>query len=240
MDPRRYLIVNADDFGQSVGVNRGIIEASERGIVTSASLMVRWPAAPEAAAYARAHPALSLGLHLDLGEWECRDEEWVAVYEVIPTDDARAVAGEVARQLAGFREMVGHEPTHLDSHQHVHRREPVRSALADAARRLGIPLRHFCPSVRYCGDFYGQTRTGEPYPEAIRWENLIEIIRCLPPGVTELACHPGLGDDLRTAYRSERTQEVATLCDLRVREALSAERVQLSSFHRLAGSIISA
>ena len=50
---KRYLIVNADDFGQSHGVNRGIIEAHERGVVTSASLMVRWPAARKAAAYAR-------------------------------------------------------------------------------------------------------------------------------------------------------------------------------------------
>ena len=64
----RYLIVNADDFGQSHGVNRGIMQAHRRGIVTSASLMVRWLAASEAAAYAREHPSLSLGLHVDLGE----------------------------------------------------------------------------------------------------------------------------------------------------------------------------
>jgi predicted glycoside hydrolase/deacetylase ChbG (UPF0249 family) len=50
-------------------VNRGIIEAREEGLVTSASLMVRWPAAVAAAAYARGHPDLGLGLHLDLGEW---------------------------------------------------------------------------------------------------------------------------------------------------------------------------
>ena len=54
MSVDRILIVNADDFGQSPGVNAGVIEAHERGIVTSASMMVCWPAAAGAADYARA------------------------------------------------------------------------------------------------------------------------------------------------------------------------------------------
>jgi predicted glycoside hydrolase/deacetylase ChbG (UPF0249 family) len=69
MSAAKYLIVNADDFGQSPGINRGIIEAHEQGIVTSASLMTRWLAAGEAALYAKQFPKLSVGLHLDLGEW---------------------------------------------------------------------------------------------------------------------------------------------------------------------------
>jgi predicted glycoside hydrolase/deacetylase ChbG (UPF0249 family) len=64
----RTLIVNADDFGLTSGVNAGIARAHEEGILTSASLMVRWPAAAEAAAYAARTPGLSVGLHVDLGE----------------------------------------------------------------------------------------------------------------------------------------------------------------------------
>src|SRR5258708_3414128 len=115
MSATRTLIVNADDFGQSRGVNRGIIEAHERGIVTSASLMVRWPAAAEATASARNHPRLSLGLHLDFGEWACRDGTWVPLYCVVDESDATAVAAEVARQLDAFRTLVGRTPSHLDS-----------------------------------------------------------------------------------------------------------------------------
>jgi len=59
----RLLIVNADDFGQSPGVTRGIVEAHERGIVSSTSMMVRWPAAKESASYARMHPRLGVGEH---------------------------------------------------------------------------------------------------------------------------------------------------------------------------------
>src|SRR5262249_40161760 len=96
------------------------------------------------------------------------------------------------------------DPTHLDSHQHVHRGEPARSALLAAARALGVPLRHFCPGVRHCGDFYGQTAGGEPFPEGIAVERLTAILAALPPGVTELACHPGAADGLASMYRAPR------------------------------------
>src|SRR5215471_6063616 len=95
----RELIVNADDFGLSVGVNRGIIETVQHGIVTSASLMVRQPAAVAAGEYAKSNPSLSVGLHLDFGEWVPRGEEWVPLYTVVPTDDPAELARELQRQL---------------------------------------------------------------------------------------------------------------------------------------------
>jgi predicted glycoside hydrolase/deacetylase ChbG (UPF0249 family) len=236
MADERYLIVNADDFGQSPGVNRGVIAAHEHGIVTSASLMVRWPAAAAAAAYGRAHPRLSLGLHFDLSEWAFRGETWVRVYEVATEGDLQAVAEEAARQLAAFRRLVGHDPTHLDSHQHVHRKGPANAVLAELARDLGVPLRSCQSEIRYCGDFYGQTGKGASLPEAISVDRLIGILVTLPSGHTELACHPGLGDDLDTMYGRERAEEVKALCDLRVRAALTAERIELRSFADIAGS----
>jgi predicted glycoside hydrolase/deacetylase ChbG (UPF0249 family) len=74
MAAARFLIVNADDLGQSAGATRGILAANDEGIVTSGSLMVRWPAAADAAA-ARSRPRLSVGLHVDLGEWALRGGE---------------------------------------------------------------------------------------------------------------------------------------------------------------------
>src|SRR5271155_4765952 len=100
MDSTRFLIVNADDFGLSEGVNQGIIEAHERGIVTSASLMVLKPFAAAAAAYGREHGRLSLGLHLDLGEWSHDGEAWLRRYQVVPLDDHAVVAAELERQLS--------------------------------------------------------------------------------------------------------------------------------------------
>ena len=63
---RKYLIINADDFGASVGVNRGIFESHTRGVVTSTNLMVTGRAACEAVAISRDCPGLSLGLHWDV------------------------------------------------------------------------------------------------------------------------------------------------------------------------------
>jgi predicted glycoside hydrolase/deacetylase ChbG (UPF0249 family) len=233
MAAARYLIVNADDFGRSPGVNRGTVETFERGIVTSASLMVRWPAAVAAADYGRGHPDLSVGLHVDLGEWAYRDGTWAAMYEVAPLSDSRAVAEEVARQLAVFRQLLGRDPTHLDSHQHVHREEPVRSVLSALACQLKVPLRDCHPAVRYCGSFYGQTGQGLAFPEAISVEGLLRIISALRSGVTELGCHPGEGNDMDSMYRSERAEEVKTLCHPQIRVALVAERIELRSFRDL-------
>jgi predicted glycoside hydrolase/deacetylase ChbG (UPF0249 family) len=232
--PKRLLIVNADDFGLSEGVNRGIVRAHEHGIVTSASLMVRQPAAEKAAAYARGRPGLSVGLHLDLGEWVYRDGQWQPLYEVVPADDPAAVAEEVSRQFERFVELVGRPPTHVDSHQHAHRSEPLRSAAQALAERLSVPLRHFTPAVRYCGDFYGQGRRGEPLPDLITPQALAAILRALPPGVTELACHPGEVLDLQSVYRHERMAEVAALSDPLVRAVIAEQAIKLIPFTEFA------
>ncbi len=228
---RRLLIVNADDFGRSPGVNRGIAYAHEHGIVTSASLMVRYPAAAEAAAYAAEHDDLSVGLHVDLGEWVFREGEWASVYELEPAAD------EVERQLEEFRRLTGSDPTHLDSHQHVHREEPSRSILLGLADELGIPLRHYS-AVRHVGFFYGQDRDGSPLPDGITAAALVEIVTALDAGVSELGCHPGEADaELDSVYRSERAREVKALCDPIVRAALEREGIELCSFGDFAGRV---
>jgi chitin disaccharide deacetylase len=231
--PVKYLIVNADDFGQSLGINRGIITACRDGIVTSASLMVRWSAAAEAAAYAREHPTLSLGLHIDLGEHILRGGEWVPLYSVVSLENEAAVRDEISRQLGVFDRLMGHAPTHLDSHQHVHLREPIRAILLEIAQRLGVPLRSCSPEVSYCGSFYGQADDGTPLPDVISIVGLIRIFETLPPGCTELACHPASECDLQTLYSQERLEELKILCDPRVRAALTDMGIALRSFANL-------
>ena len=234
MSGERILIVNADDFGQSAGINAGIVEAHRRGIVTSASLMVRGSAAAEAVELGRDCPALSLGLHLDLGEWVFCDSAWVPRYQVVPLDDPQAIRAEMAQQLASFQRMTRSEPTHIDSHQHVHLNEPVRAIAEEFAQALRVPLRRCHPAIRYCGDFYGQDSDGSPLPARISIDGLLGILADLPEGVVELCCHPAAAADLDTMYRAERRQELAALCEPRIRGAVEKLGIKLCSFRDIA------
>jgi chitin disaccharide deacetylase len=226
----RVLIVNADDFGLSSSVNRGVARAHDDGIVTSASAMVRQDAIEEAAQLAGERPRLAVGLHLDLSEWVYHDGEWVPLYEVVVAEDREAVEAEVAAQLAGFVSVFGRQPTHLDSHQHQHLEDPVRSVLVEAGERLGIPVRSCTPEIEYRGDFYGQTGQGDPFPEAITVDALVRLLSSLPDGITELGCHPAAEPEDGSTYSSERPLELEALCDSRVKASVQAGGIELRSF----------
>jgi predicted glycoside hydrolase/deacetylase ChbG (UPF0249 family) len=224
------LVVNADDYGMSAGINAGVQRAFTEGIVTSASLMVRWPTAPEAARWAVDND-LALGLHVDLGEWvyDPSSDSWNALYEVADTDDHASVAAALDDQLETFALMAGRLPTHLDSHQHVHRSEPARSLFVSAASHLRIPLREFSPTG-YCGAFYGADGKGEPIPGAVSTEALIGLLDGLPPGRTEVGCHPAVAVDHPSPYGAERVEELAALCSPAVRRAIETLAIELVDY----------
>jgi chitin disaccharide deacetylase len=229
----RRLIINADDFGLSAGINRGVAEAHERGVVTSASLMVCWPDASPAAAHARRWADFSIGLHLDLGEWTYRDGSWRSCYERVAMDDLDAVAFEIDAQLNRFHTLVGRDPTHLDSHQHVHLREPLRQLMLERGDRLGIPIRGLTGEARYCGSFYGLGRDGEPNPGAISLDGFMAAADVPEAALIEVGCHPAAEVDFESMYGLERVRELHVLCDPRLRAALDVAGLELASFHDL-------
>lgn len=105
---------------------------------------------------------------------------------------------------------------------------------------MGVPLRQENTEIRYCGRFYGQTTEGEPIEDAISVSAFLSILETLPDGITELCCHPGYADEaghgeIATMYFNERSLELEVLCDSRVRDAVSAEGIELCSFARSAG-----
>lgn len=231
----RVLVVNADDFGLSPGVNDGVVAAHEHGIVTSASLMVRGSAAEAAGAYAQSGTRLSVGLHFDVGEWRFDGDDWVPTYTVVDVDDPVAVQRELDDQLEAFGDLVGRRPTHLDSHQHVHRDDPVRTILSAAGWRLHIPVRDIIAGgIAYDGGFYGQDARGAPRPEAVTVDALVALIGAIGAGVTEIACHPAAVADVDTMYDDARVAEAAALCDPRAYDAVLDGGILLCGFADLA------
>ncbi len=228
MREERFLVVNADDLGLSEAVNEGIFLAHEEGIVTSASLMVRQGAAAAVAQRAPRHPDLAVGLHIDLGQWDYEGGEWRQGYSHCDSDDPEAVEAECREQLEIFRALLGRNPTHLDSHQHVHENEPAKSVAEALAAELEVPLRN--RSIRYEGGFYGQSGKNEPFPEGVTPERLRELIRNLLPGWTEIGCHPAAGPVPTSSYDAERQVELATLRDPQVKNLLNEMQVNLCSF----------
>jgi hopanoid biosynthesis associated protein HpnK len=151
----RRLIVNADDFGLTSGVNRAIIEAHTRGIVTSATLMANMPAFDEAVLSAKAHPTLGVGLHFNItqGRPVAAPEQVRSLLnedgEFLGTSAAllRRLLGsavdsyEIIREFRAQAEKVldaGLRLTHVDSHKHAHALPPVFAALNSALGRYSI------------------------------------------------------------------------------------------------------
>jgi chitin disaccharide deacetylase len=227
LSPTRTLVVNADDFGASEGVNRGVVQAHVHGIVTSTSLMVTGNAAEHAARLAGEHPGLGVGLHWDLDEENLSDP--------VALEDTRAVRRELARQLEAFERLMNRPPTHVDSHHHVHRRDEIAPIARQLVSALGVPLREE-GSVRYVGGFYGQWEWLVTDLEHIGPEFLIWILRNeVDEGWTEIGCHPGfVTDDFTSVYLAEREVEVATLTDPRVQAEIEALGIRLASYADLA------
>lgn len=218
----KSLIVNGDDCGASRGVNRGILQAHEHGILTSTSLLVNAPGSEEAGELRRRAPRLSIGLHVDLGDRSQR-----------AGDSPLRLRRQLDEQLRRFEQLVGRSPTHLDSHHNVHREPELLPGFLEFAREHGLPLREHSP-VRYVSKFYGQwgSRT---HLEQIGVESLTRMLAELGDGISELACHPGFVEaDLATGYSVERESEVRTLCDPSLSAVLAASSIRLASYHDLA------
>ena len=266
------LIINADDFGISRGVNIGIVEAAEAGVVTSASVITNLPDFQDAIDRARSCPALSLGVHLnlttgrpisDVPSLTHRDSgEFYALTALV----ARASFGlvesaDVTREcLAQIDRMIeaGVQPTHLDSHRHVHAHPAIFPAVAKAAAARGIfQVRVPCESLEinpgdwratlkktgllFCTRLSGRSWASRGNKFAgislqggrVFAERLFSLIQELPPGTTELMTHPGYADASladHDSYTLERVTELRVLCSREFQTALERSGVTLTTF----------
>jgi hopanoid biosynthesis associated protein HpnK len=157
----RRLIINADDFGVTSGVNRAIVEAHEGGIVTSATLMANGQAFEEAVSLAQARPRLGVGCHVVLVDGaplvrqtatdslldpRSRTAGTPRFRDGISKFAALALLGRLAQDeieeeaaaQIGKLQSSGIAVTHLDSHKHTHMFPQVLRPLLRAAQVRGV------------------------------------------------------------------------------------------------------
>lgn len=258
----KRLIVTADDFGLTEGVNRAVIRAHREGIVTSASFMVNGGAAESAVELARQNPGLDIGLHLNL-----TNKPFALAANSRGRDLEAGIRGQIESALA-----TGLPVSHIDGHKHVHVIPGVLKILHRVLPQYGIRgirsmkprtprfgslLRHnpgwrkaivkqyalACgaalmwqlftkPGLAGPDRFYGVAETGFLDLPAFR-----NIIRDLRPGVHELMCHPGYADaELRktpTRLLEQRERELEMLTSGTARDLIQGAGIELASYRDL-------
>ena len=253
MSAAKRLIVNADDLGRTEGINEGIFDAHRRGIVTSATMMVNYPAARRVAVLSRDSPALGIGLHVALtgGVPALPPEQLRSMVDAkgmlpgkpagLAGADRAEVLAEVRAQLRRFREIMGRDPTHFDSHHHSHREVPaVFDAILTLAWETGLPVRSASPAM---AEQLRRERVPTPdhfveefYAEGATLNDLIGIVEDLPSGTSELMCHPAVVDEellASSGYAEPRSRELDVLTNAAVRQAVQRSGVKLVSFGQL-------
>ncbi len=248
------LIVNADDYGRTAGINEGTIEAHRRGIVTSATVMILEAAAADGIRLAlRRAPRLSLGLHCVLtgGGPPASDARrlptlapearFVRNAEALPSFlDPDEIRLELSEQISRFESLAGRPPSHLDSHHHSALHPSIQPVFAALAAERGLPVRASSPAalkaLRAAGLRTPDRFVDGFYAEGATAQNLRRLIGGLADETSELMCHPGYPDAELLAgstYASERAREVDALCDPSVYALLKERGVALAAFDAL-------
>ena len=219
----KCIIINADDYGLTPGVTRGILEAHVNGVVTSTSAMMNSPhIAASLAAASQAAPNLGMGVHLVLtwGKPVLAPEKvptlvdntgdfykFIQFSTQVNSFDFLEVRNEWQAQIEAFI-ATGRRPDHLDSHHHSSYLNPgLFTAMLELAQKYDLPIRlpskpgGSSPEIEALVHILGHHPVRFPlscitafYDKGVSIANLSRIISAIPEGVSELMCHPGYAD----------------------------------------------
>lgn len=203
----KYLIVNADDFGYSYSINKGIIEAHTNGIVTSASVMVDAIAAHEAKDLTL-FPSLSIGLHFELKE-------------------IVNVSAELKRQIDKFIAIVGKSPDHIDTHKRHTTDEGIKEVLEGYAKTHNMPIRNF--NAKHIGSF-GINSDDSSVAQLKR------SVDEATDAYNELMTHAGYSDDYlrgHSSYSDPREDELKSICSPEIKQYIQDKGLVLINWSGL-------
>lgn len=200
----KKVIINADDFGYNKSINKGILEAINSGVVSSTSVMVYGRAAEEAVQL-KDIENISVGLHLQMEKTSPNPKE------------------EFDKQVRMFTELLGRKPDHIDVHKpRSSDMTQILPLLEKYSEKNKTPVRELghAKSVK---NFFGINTKNENgiEPERVSVESLLNILKNLENGTSEIMTHAGYSnDELRemSSYNDTRELELQTLTNKRVVE----------------------
>ena len=244
------LLVNADDFGLSKGVNLGIIEAFKNGIVTSTTLMMNTPEIEHALALLKQNATLGMGIHLvaTTGRPICNN-----VPSLIQENGQFHNLGEIAKyatvedikkeficQIERFLSF-GIVPTHIDSHHHIHMEEQLLDIVLDLAKQYNLPVR-LGHKNKLIKNGYKEVKTTKYFSEGfygqdLTLKKLLDILSLAKQYDTvEIMTHPAYVDQTLlnvSRYTLPRCKELEILTDSKILSYVEQNKIELINYNNV-------
>lgn len=241
------VIVNADDFGISLGTNYGIIEAHKNGIVSSTTMMMNQAATDSAMELLKKYRSLGVGIHFCLTKGKPLVEGLLSLvddkgnfrkdYETIMNADKEEVKMELRAQFDKFLS-YGEMPTHIDSHHHVHTAPVVMEVVEEIAKEYNLPVRTVKGYGLGTRELVEEVRTndrfGNFYGDDLTAESLINILGENKDGeILEIMCHPAFLDEIifyGSSYNTSRINEYRILTSSEIKNYIEKHKIELVSY----------
>jgi predicted glycoside hydrolase/deacetylase ChbG (UPF0249 family) len=243
--PADALILNADDLGLWPSVDQGILQAWSQGAISDSTVFATSPDLAGILQAAR-NAGLPTGIHLNLTMG-------------VPVSDPAGIPALVTAQGASMKRQrwamplpgeqvrlelrrqvqrafdLGLQPTHLDSHHHIHRDPEIFPIVVELAREFRLPVRAVDEAMRQA---LRREEIGAPdhfsmafYGDAATVDTLIDLTETCPGCVLEIMTHPGRTDEqMPSSYRCAREQELAALTDPRWHSYLTERKIPLIGY----------
>ncbi|HYD35095.1 MAG TPA: ChbG/HpnK family deacetylase [Vitreimonas sp.] len=246
----KHLVLVADDFGLTPGINRGCIAAIQTGILTELSLMMDSPATAEGVKAVLDNNIHGLGIHITL-------HDIVGTGRYLKTDDykqllaeapAATLANRVRVELQKFEELTGRIPTHINGHKNCHLHPKVIDVVNEYALQHDIFVR---PLIAFSdGNSAGQDMNDVLLQRGVKltdyiFEHIVGSFDEAQQGfvedftmvadntVTEFFFHPAYVDDLLRQFSSlvgDRERDVKLLTDSEFKNQLETQGAMISGF----------
>lgn len=265
----KQLIINADDFGLTAKINEAVLKCHKNGTLTSATIMANGLALEEAIKIAKNHPALGVGIHLNLTVLkpllspkeiqtliDKRGNFTKALYK-LPLKKSGEVKKEWKAQIE-YLLSLGIQPTHLDSHHHIHLYPPFTKVFLELADEYDFKAVRFISPESFALMGVGGIRKilGKKSWSLGRFKitpktvigienysipRLTQLLDSLETGVHELYIHPGLMGDKQlegvSSLKKQRQKDYELLMDPNLKEMLSKQKIELVNYSILSQGV---